>query len=100
MMPTASQPRCAAAFATDRITAFNPGQSPPPVTMPILLLMKALLKRVHLRTYILLSMQQWLHSIASIATDIVHEHSHSSSSELACASEWVAFQTCFSITVT
>ena len=30
-----SQPRLAAALATARITAFSPGQSPPPVTMPI-----------------------------------------------------------------
>ena len=34
-----SQPRLAEAFATARITAFNPGQSPPPVTTPIRLLM-------------------------------------------------------------
>src|SRR6266513_6069343 len=34
-----SQPRLAEAFATARITAFKPGQSPPPVTTPIRLLM-------------------------------------------------------------
>src|SRR4030095_10500272 len=34
-----SQPRFAEAFATARITAFKPGQSPPPVTTPIRLLM-------------------------------------------------------------
>src|SRR5262245_2288167 len=30
-----SHPRFAAVFATARITAFKPGQSPPPVTTPI-----------------------------------------------------------------
>src|SRR5215831_9636241 len=34
-----SHPRFAAALATARITAFKPGQSPPPVTTPIRLLM-------------------------------------------------------------
>src|SRR5262249_25269274 len=34
-----SHPRFVEAFATARITAFNPGQSPPPVTTPIRLLM-------------------------------------------------------------
>src|SRR5436190_22754566 len=34
-----SQPRLAEAFATARITAFKPGQSPPPVTTPIRLLL-------------------------------------------------------------
>src|SRR4029077_19019782 len=38
-MPMHSQPRFAEAFATARITAFKPGQSPPPVTTPIRLLM-------------------------------------------------------------
>src|SRR5262252_5689854 len=33
-----SQPRLAEAFATARMTAFKPGQSPPPVTTPIRLL--------------------------------------------------------------
>src|SRR5262249_24696368 len=37
-----SQPRLAEAFATARITAFKPGQSPPPVTTPIRLLMSSL----------------------------------------------------------
>src|SRR5438067_9910628 len=41
-MPRHSQPRFAEAFATARITAFNPGQSPPPVTTPIRLLMRLL----------------------------------------------------------
>src|SRR5437762_1689796 len=35
-MPIGCQPRRIAAFATARITAFRPGQSPPPVTTPIL----------------------------------------------------------------
>ena len=35
----ASHPRFAAAFATALITAFRPGQSPPPVTIPTFLLM-------------------------------------------------------------
>src|SRR5688572_5969982 len=34
-MPMACQPRRIAAFATARMTAFKPGQSPPPVTTPI-----------------------------------------------------------------
>src|SRR4051794_16441626 len=34
-MPSVSHPRMAAALAAARITAFRPGQSPPPVTMPI-----------------------------------------------------------------
>src|SRR5215831_18633386 len=34
-MPMHSQPRLAEVFATARITAFKPGQSPPPVTTPI-----------------------------------------------------------------
>ena len=38
-----SQPRCAAALATERITALRPGQSPPPMTTPILLLMDSFL---------------------------------------------------------
>src|SRR5512147_2209463 len=38
MIPRVSQPRLAAAFTTARITALRPGQSPPPVTMPIVLL--------------------------------------------------------------
>src|SRR3954451_4081494 len=33
-----SQPRWAAALATERITAFSPGQSPPPTTIPTRLL--------------------------------------------------------------
>src|SRR5262249_39698020 len=37
-MPMHSHPRFAEAFAIARITAFNPGQSPPPVTTPIRLL--------------------------------------------------------------
>src|SRR5690349_17025590 len=37
-----SQPRLAAAFATARMTALSPGQSPPPVTTPIRLLMRLL----------------------------------------------------------
>src|SRR4030095_6087498 len=36
-----SHPRFAEVFATARITAFNPGQSPPPVTTPIRLLMRS-----------------------------------------------------------
>src|SRR5262245_44754318 len=36
-----SHPRFAAAFATARITAFKPGQSPPPVTTPIRLLIRS-----------------------------------------------------------
>src|SRR5215470_15046000 len=40
MMPTHSQPRLAEVFATARMTAFKPGQSPPPVTTPIRLLMR------------------------------------------------------------
>src|SRR5262249_29744361 len=39
--PMHSQPRFAAVFATARITAFKPGQSPPPVTTPIRLLMRS-----------------------------------------------------------
>jgi hypothetical protein len=35
MMPMVSQPRLVAVLATARVTAFKPGQSPPPVTMPI-----------------------------------------------------------------
>src|SRR5438034_8754878 len=41
-MPMHSQPRLAEAFATARMTAFRPGQSPPPVTTPIRLLMRLL----------------------------------------------------------
>src|ERR1700756_4055974 len=37
-MPIQSQPRLAEVFATARMTAFKPGQSPPPVTTPIRLL--------------------------------------------------------------
>src|SRR6266481_2431777 len=37
-----SQLRLAEAFATARMTAFRPGQSPPPVTTPIRLLMRLL----------------------------------------------------------
>src|SRR5262249_39776854 len=37
--PMHSHPRFAAVFATARITAFKPGQSPPPVSTPIRLLM-------------------------------------------------------------
>src|SRR5262245_28757624 len=36
-----SQPRFAEALAIARITAFKPGQSPPPVTMPIRLVMRS-----------------------------------------------------------
>src|SRR5262245_13334449 len=36
-----SHPRFAEAFATARITAFNPGQSPPPVTTPIRLAIRS-----------------------------------------------------------
>src|SRR5262249_10246748 len=36
-----SHPRFAEAFATARITAFKPGQSPPPVRMPIRLFMRS-----------------------------------------------------------
>src|SRR4030095_3109719 len=36
-----SQPRLADVFATARITAFKPGQSPPPVTTPIRLLIRS-----------------------------------------------------------
>src|SRR5688572_7804186 len=43
-MPTDSHPRLWAAFATARITALRPGQSPPPVTMPIFLLIARLLE--------------------------------------------------------
>src|ERR1017187_3106822 len=39
MIPRVSQPRMAAALATARMTALSPGQSPPPVTMPIFLFM-------------------------------------------------------------
>jgi len=39
MMPMVSQLRMAAALATPRMTALRPGQSPPPVTMPIFLFM-------------------------------------------------------------
>jgi hypothetical protein len=45
MMPIVSQPRWVAALATERITAFRPGQSPPPVTTPILLTIPSLLSR-------------------------------------------------------
>src|SRR5262245_39262582 len=38
-MPTHSQPRVRAAFAVARMTAFSPGQSPPPVTTPIFVMM-------------------------------------------------------------
>src|SRR5947208_16768438 len=41
-MPMHSQPRLAEAFATARMTAFKPGQSPPPMTTPIRLLMRLL----------------------------------------------------------
>ena len=34
-MPTTSSPRSSARRVTARITAFRPGQSPPPVRMPI-----------------------------------------------------------------
>src|SRR5262249_50069588 len=37
-MPMQSQPRMAEVLATARMTAFKPGQSPPPVTTPIRLL--------------------------------------------------------------
>jgi hypothetical protein len=40
--PIGSQPRLAAALATARITAFRPGQSPPPVTIPMRSLMDSL----------------------------------------------------------
>src|SRR5262245_47748371 len=38
-MPRVSQPRIPAALAAARMTAFRPGQSPPPVTIPMRLLM-------------------------------------------------------------
>src|SRR5436190_11542145 len=40
-MPMVSHPRWSADFATARMTALSPGQSPPPVTTPIFLLMNA-----------------------------------------------------------
>src|SRR6516165_10407427 len=39
-MPSVSQPRIVAALATARMTVFKPGQSPPPVAIPIFFAIK------------------------------------------------------------